>query len=272
MAIITIQRGTRSGGEALAKCLGDQLGYPVLGREVLQDAAAQLGVPAEDVGEKLEERPGRFGRTPLTTKLYVAAVRAALVEQARGGNLVYHGLAGGLLLRRLSGVLRVRLIAPLEYRVQALMDIHGMDEASAEAYIREVDDARAVWVKNIYGEDNTDSNLYDMVLNLGSFSIPEACEVVFAAASRPEFEMTPSRMEELRDFDIECQVRLALLDDLGTQTLDLDATCSDGVTEVTGEAPMLSTGEVGKRITEIATSVPGVKEVRLALEWFDPYP
>jgi hypothetical protein len=35
---------------------------------------------------------------------------------------------------------------------------------------------------------------------------------------------------------------------------------------------MLNTGEVGNRITEIAASVPGVKEVRLAVEWFDPYP
>jgi hypothetical protein len=147
-----------------------------------------------------------------------------------------------------------------------------MDEESAEAYIQEVDEARARWVKNVYGEDNTDSNLYDMVLNLGSFSVPEACEVLFTAASRPEFEMTPERIEKLKDFDLECQVRLALLEDLGTQTLDLDATVTDGVAEVTGEAPLYSTGDVAERITELARSVSGVKEVRLALEWFDPYP
>ncbi len=272
MSIITIQRGTRSGGEALANCLGDQLRYPVLGREVLQEAAAQLGVPAEDVGDKMEEKPGRFGRGPLITKLYVAAVRAALVENALGGSLIYHGLAGGLLLRRLPGVLRVRLIAPLEFRVQSLIESHGMDDESAEAYIREVDEARAVWVRNVYGEDNTDSNLYDMVLNLESFSVHEACQVVHAAASRPEFEMTPERLKQLEDFHLECQVRLALLEDLGTQTLDLDATVTDGLAVVTGEAPLLNTGEVSERIAELARGVPGIKEVRLAIEWFDPYP
>jgi cytidylate kinase len=272
MCIITIQRGTKSGGEALAKCLAEHLNYPALGREVLQDAAAQLGVPPEDVGEKMEERPGRFGRTPLVTKLYVAAVRAALAEHARDGKLVYHGLAGGFLLRSLPGVLRIRLVAPIEFRVQALMESHGMDEVSAEAYIRDVDDARILWVKNVYGQDILDSSRYDMVVNLGSFSVPEACEVVMVAASRPEFEMTPARMRELEDFRLACQVRLALLEDLGTQTLDLDATVSKGVAVVTGEAPMLNTGEVGGRITEIAGSVSGVKEVRLAIEWFDPYP
>jgi cytidylate kinase len=272
MCIITIQRGTRSGGEALANCLGHQLGFPVVGREVLQDAAAQLGVPAEDVGDKMEERPGRFGRRPLITKLYVAAVRAALVEHALGGNLIYHGLAGGLLLRRLPGVLRIRLIAPLEFRVQALIDSHGMDDESAEAYIQEVDEARAVWVRNVYGEENTDSNLYDMVLNLESFSVHEACQVVFAAASRPEFEMTEERKRQLEDFHLECQVRLALLEDLGTQTLDLDATVTNGLAVVTGEAPLLNTGEVSERIAEIVREVAGVNEVRLAIEWFDPYP
>ncbi len=272
MAIITIQRGTKSGGEALADCLEGQLRYPVLGAEVLEEAAAQLGVPPEDVGEKMEERPGRFGRKPLITKLYVAAVRAALIDHARAGKLIYHGLAGGLLLRRLPGVLRVRLIAPMEFRIGSLMDSHGMDQVSAEHYIQEVDEARAVWVKNLYGESILDSGLYDMVLNLENFSIQEACKVIHAAVSRPEFEMTPDRMKELEEFHVECQVRLALLEDLGTQTLDLDATFKDGVARITGEAPLLNTGEVGTRITELVSSVSGVKEVRLAIKWFDPYP
>ena len=64
MTVVTIQRGTKSGGQALAESLAEELGYPILGREVLQSAAAQLGVPPEDVGEKMEERPSRFGRRP----------------------------------------------------------------------------------------------------------------------------------------------------------------------------------------------------------------
>jgi hypothetical protein len=111
-----------------------------------------------------------------------------------------------------------------------------------------------------------------MILNLGSFSPAEACEVAVTAAKRPEFEMTPERLKEVEEFHTTCQVRLALLEDLGTQTLDLDATVSDGLAVVSGEAFLLNTGEVGQRITEIAASVPGVKEVRLAIKWFDPYP
>jgi cytidylate kinase len=272
MAILSICRGTKSGGEALARCLAERLGYPILGREVAQEAAAQLGVPVKDLQEKMEERPGVFGRTSLLTKVYMAAVRNALAEAAQDGNLVYHGVAGGLLLKDVPGVICVRLIAPLDLRVQALMSAEGMDQIQAEAYIRDVDDARARWVRVMYGEDISDPALYDLVVNLDTFSIPEVCEILCRTAAQPEFALTEERMADLDDFRVESRVRLALLEDLGTQTLELGAQVRRGVAVVTGRAPIMKTGDVGERIVEIVRSVDGVQEARLDIEWFDPYP
>jgi cytidylate kinase len=272
MAIISICRGTRSGGEALARSLAEEFGYPILGREVLQEAAAQLGVPADDLVEKMEDRPRFFDRHATLRKTYIAAVQATLAAAAAGGKLVYHGLAGGFLLKDVPGVLCVRLIAPLEMRVRTLKETHGMDEASAEAYIREVDDARARWVKGMYGVDILDPTNYDMILNLGTFSVPEASQIVAVAARRPEFTLTESRLGELEDFRVASQARLALMDDMGTQTLDLTVKARRGVVEIHGQAPILNTGEVGNRITEIVGTIEGVKEVVLKIEWFDPYP
>ena len=272
MAIISICRGTRSGGEALARCLAEQFGYPILGREVLQEAAAQLGVPADDLVEKMEDRPRFFDRSATLRKTYIAAVQATLAEAAAGGNLVYHGLAGGFLLKDVPGVICVRLIAPMEMRVQALREAHGMDEVSAVAYIQEVDDARARWVKGMYGVDILDPTNYDMVMNLGTFSIAEACKIITVAVNRPEFTVGEARLQQLEDFRVASQVRLGLLDDMGTQTLDLTARARRGVVEIHGQAPILNTGEVGNRITEIVRSIDGVKEVVLKIEWFDPYP
>lgn len=272
MAIISICRGTRSGGTALAEALAEKLGYRVLGREVVQDAAAQIGVPAEDLAEKFEGTPNLFSRHAALRRTYLAAVQAALAEQIGGGDLIYHGLAGGFLLKDLPGVLCARLIAPLEMRVRALTEGYGMDPADAEAYIREVDDDRARWVRTMYGAEIMDPVHYDLVLNLGTFSVGEACEIVSKAIQGPEFEKTPELMERLEDFRVASQVRLALLDDMGTQSLELQAKAKRGVVEIMGQAPLENTGEVGNRITEIAKSVTGVREVVLRIEWFDPYP
>ncbi len=176
------------------------------------------------------------------------------------------------MLRSLPGVLKVRLIAPLEMRVQALQEAHGLDPLSAEKYIREVDGARARWVKGMYGVEILDPANYDLVLNLGTFSITEACTIVGTAVGQPEFQRTEARQQELVDFRVASQVRLALADDMGTQTLELEAYARKGVVEVHGQAPILKTGEVGNRITEIVRSIEGVEDVVLKIEWFDPYP
>lgn len=275
MAVISICRGTKSGGDALAACMAGELDLPTLGLEVIEQAAEQLGVSAGDLDEKLEDRPGLFDRSASLRRLYLGAIRAELaraVVEARG-NLIYHGLAGGLLLKEIPGIFCVRLIAPLELRVQALREMEDMDVDEAEAFILEVDEARAQWVKTMYGEDIMDPSLYDLIVNLGTFSVPEACQIVTRAVGRPEFAVTERRLARMEDFRIAADAGLALMDDMGTQTLNLDTRAVDGVVTVTGEAPMYSrTGDVGKRITEIVTSVSGVKDVVLDLEWFDPYP
>ncbi len=272
MAIISICRGTKSGGDALARCLATRLGWPMLGREALQEAAAQIGVPSRDLELKMEEKPGVFGRANLMTRLYVAALRSAIAEAATSGNLIYHGLAGGRLLTGVSGVVCVRLIAPLEHRIRALMESEGMERGAAEAYIRDVDDARARWVRLIHGVDIADPSLYDLVVSLETFSIPDVCELLVRLVEQPELAITPERLADLWDFRIQSQVNLALLEDLGTQSLNLEARVRRGIVEVTGQAPMTRTGDVGDRIAEIVSAVPGADELHLKLEWFDPYP
>jgi cytidylate kinase len=272
MAVISICRGTKAGGDALAECLGKRLQHPTLGREVVQQAAVKMGVPPEDLEEVMEDPPGLLSRGSVLRKTYIGAVRAALADAISEGSLVYHGLAGGRLLEGVPGVLRVRLFAPIAMRVSALRESHDMSETDAKEYIREVDDARVRWVKTLYGEDPRDPRLYDLVLNLGTFSIPEACEIVVEAARDSEFEMTEERLKDLQDFRLGCRVQLALLEDIGTQSLDLEAKSRRGVVELSGTVPLLASGEIEKRVVEIARSVTGVKEVRFEVEWFDPYP
>ena len=131
MAIIAISRGTKSGGQALAECLAEELGYPLLGREVAQEAAAGLGVSPDELRARWEVAPKLWERFSSARRLYLAAVQASLAEHAIEGNLVYHGLAGQLLLRNAPTVLRVRLIASMETRIRALMSGTDMTRSAS---------------------------------------------------------------------------------------------------------------------------------------------
>ena len=212
MAIITISRGSLSGGRAVAECLAEQLGSRCLAREILRRAAGKLGASEEVVQAKFETTPGLWARVSRERERYVLAVQTALVEACLEGNLVYHGLAGQFLLRGLPGVLRVRLISPLEKRVRALQETQRrMTTKAAEDFIRNVDQDRRRWVKVTYGADVEDPSLYDLTVNLRSLSVDSACAAIAEATEQPEYAVTEGVRAELASFAADCHGRLDAL-------------------------------------------------------------
>ncbi|HEX9887657.1 MAG TPA: cytidylate kinase-like family protein [Longimicrobiales bacterium] len=211
MPIITISRGSLSGGRALAECLADRLGYPCVAAEIVRGAAAKLGVSMEDVQGKFETSPGLWARLVRDREKYVLAVRTALLEGCAEGSLVYHGLAGQFLLRDLRGVLRIRLIAPLDVRLRTLTDHHRMGREAAEEFIRDVDNERRRWVRVMYGEDVESPALYDLTVNLRTLSLDTACEVIAEAAGQPQYEITAEARAAMEALRVACHERLDAL-------------------------------------------------------------
>ena len=210
MAIITISRGSLSGGRALAECLSSRLGYPNVGREVIQEAAEAMGASEEAFRGKYETTPGLWGRLTHAREKYVLAMQTSLAEWCTRGDLVYHGLSGQHLLKGLPGILRVRLIAPLEMRVKALLEAHPhMSVSQAEDFIRNVDQDRSRWVKVMHGADVSDASVYDLIINLQTHTIESACETIATAAAQPRFQITDEIEAEIFAFAAECRDRLS---------------------------------------------------------------
>ncbi|MGD8697780.1 MAG: cytidylate kinase-like family protein [Gemmatimonadales bacterium] len=209
MPIITISRGTLSGGRKTAECLAGMLGYPSLGREILQEAARKVGVPVEDLTGKLEAPPSLFARLTQERKNYLLAVQTVLAEHCTTGDLIYHGLSGQFLLKDLPGVLKVRLVAPLEMRVQALTSAHhGMTSKAAEDFIRNVDEERRRWVRMMYGAEVEDTSHYDITVNLAWISIETACVIIAEAANQPQYAVTKDVKKRLEEFATVCREQL----------------------------------------------------------------
>ena len=142
MSIITISRGSLSGGQALAEQVAERLGYRCISREVLVEAAAKYGVPEPQLSQVLEKMPGFWERLTKSRHLYLIFIQAVMCELAHEGKLVYHGQAGHQLLKGISHIMKVRLIAPLEYRITAAMEQEGLSRAGAMRYIQQVDEER----------------------------------------------------------------------------------------------------------------------------------
>jgi hypothetical protein len=178
--------------------------------------------------------PSLWERLTGHREAYITYFRAALSAKAQEGDLVYHGHVGHLLLPGVSHVLRVRVVAPLEYRLQTVLREQQCTWSEARAHIERMDRERARWVRFLFGVDWEDPHLYNVILHLDRMTLASACETVCRLVSRPEFQPTATSRQALQDFGLASHVEAVLLQDPRTQNGRLQVLATEGNLLITG--------------------------------------
>lgn len=260
MSVITISRGTFSGGKMLAECLAERLGYRVIDRDVIVERAAARGVSQEELRAALEKPPTLLERFQHRKYLYLVLMQAALAEEVRTGKAIYHGLAGHLLLKGGTPVLRVRIIAPLEFRLRMCQARLKLGRAEALAYIEKMDQDRRRWTQYLYGVDWGDPALYDVVINLEHVDIPQACRALATLIRDRCFAFTPECQAKMNDLAVASRVRAALALSPATSNLEVEVESHGGAVLLRGKLGDLRQIE---EIEKIVLGVPDVKGLNL---------
>lgn len=100
---------------------------------------------------------------------------------AKSGNVILVGRGAAVITAGLAHVLRVRLIAPFEFRVRNFARSHGIPEEEAMRKVRANDGARRRYVRTYLNSDITDPLQYDLVINTGSNSFERVARIICAA-------------------------------------------------------------------------------------------
>ena len=273
MPIITISRGTLSGGEALANRLSQKSGFPVLGLEVIKDTATHYGISESAISQQLKQGPSVIERlVGDKRRTYVIALQSALAERALKGSFIYHGLAGHFLFPGVPNILKVRLVAPLAQRIKSVVERKRFKAEEAVKYIENVDEKRKQWTRFLYDVDWTDPMLYDIVINLDQIALDTACGMILFALDQPEFKDTPEKAKAIQNLALSSQVKAKLALDQRTRGMELEVEAKDGKVLVKGQlfttVSPLATGMQRTKdyIREIATGIPGVKEITIDLK------
>jgi cytidylate kinase len=260
MSIIAVSRGTFSGGHALAECVAERLGYRILSRDELIEAATRYGISSRELAFAMDEPPSLWERfTGAKRTIYLYSVRAALCERAREDKLVYHGHMGHLLLPGISHVIGVRVIADMEYRIAAAMEQRNITRDEAIASIKKVDRERAAWAQFLHGVQWDDPSLYDAVIKLGRMGPHSACEIVVGMAKLREYQPTQESVKAMDDLALSSQVSAKLATDPRTVVTDLNVSADSGRVMITGVTYWQTAVEA---IPLVAREVEGVREVR----------
>ena len=196
-------------------------------------------------------------------RAYLILMRRAFLELIGEGDLVYHGFASHFLVADQPGCLRVRVNAPLSYRLRQGLRQGGVNsEEEAREQIRRVDEERVRWARFMYGRDIRDPTLYDICFCLRDLSVEFVAALLSAAARRPELQLTPEQRRLRRASALAAAVEARLVLDPATAELQIAARAEAGAETgaIQLKGPHLK-AEVLARVEQIAMRVDGVRSV-----------
>lgn len=263
MSIITISHASYSGGAEIAEKVAATLNYRCADREVLIEASRRYGIPEAKYEEILATEGHWWERWLESLRLYRITLQAAMCEVAQGGSVVYYGRAGQELFPGVTHVLKVLIVAPIEYRMQEVKARKGLEGESARHFLKELDRVRSRRLRALFNADWLDPVGYDLVLNSSRIGTESAARVITELVRGREFQPTAESEKAFQNLTTTSRVQAALITSPKTRNIILNVRSDSGQVTVSG---ILADPDLEKEIVRIAKGVAGVAEVITDIE------
>lgn len=260
MPLIAMTREMGSLGKDVAAQLSERLGKRVVHHEIIDQLANKMRLRKSHVIRFLEGKAGIWER--LTTdqtslSIYTADETFQLAES--GQVAVIRGWGAAHLLRPIPHVICVRVCAPLELRTRRMMERLKTDDRDlVESEIRLNEEAHGAITRRHFGINWQDSENYDLVLNTERLAIDECVEEIMNLLDDRAFQETPASIQMFGNLALQTHVRAALRQNPRTAKMVITIEADEGRVTLSG---ILESGLEAKDAVEVASTVPGVKDV-----------
>jgi cytidylate kinase len=181
--VIAVSRELGAGGTDIAKLVAQELDFAYYDRELIDEVAEQLESDREHV-ERQETGPhdavsdillSFMDRRHVPDTVYLRSLVRVLHRVAQEGRVVIVGRGAGCVL---SGALRVRIVAPVDVRVERIARLRQLDEKEARHAVRESDQAQTRFLRAFFGCGANDVYTHDLIINTTSMSIEHGAELI----------------------------------------------------------------------------------------------
>jgi cytidylate kinase len=180
-------------------------------RKILEDVAAQ-GSQWGEFGKEFDEHyPNVWERFDRSYTGFVILSQSIILNYALKDNVIIVGRGGNFLLRDVPFALSVRIIAPLEQRLEAIMKRENLSKSAAELLVKKVDKDMMRSVQLIYGQNIDDPSAYDLFFDVGVLPINDMMAAIRAALLVKDSLKTEDAVEALRMKALARKVRAGIV-------------------------------------------------------------
>lgn len=263
MAILTISREYGSGGREIGRRVAERLGYQYVDKERLFQDLEKAGEQWVRVARELDEVcPTLWERYDWEYRGYVAQVESLILAYAACDKVVIIGRGSPFLLQAIPFCLRVRLVAPLEVRIERIMVRESLNQEAAARLIAQVDGDRACFIKANYGVDWAEDRWYDMTLSTSSLTYDRVFDILAAALADKDRFATPEAKATLADMALAYRLKARVATEPRVFVPTLEVSLEEGTIVVSG---IIHNPKEVHIIQEMAREVCGDRPVRLDL-------
>jgi len=225
--------GRQTHGKELSEKLAASLGYQCISREEITNQATEYGIPVGKLETAILKRQLISEELAIETERFKAFITAAICERARSGGVVYHGRIGHMVLQGINHVLKVRVCANENDRIQMVMQRMNLTQKLAKDYIQQVDEDRCRYAHFFYNVNCNDPSIFDVVVNLSHLPVDASITSLAALAQLPEFQPTPDSILKADDLLLQARCRIVLGEDDRTKDIKVKINSANGNVSIT---------------------------------------
>ncbi|MGD8353971.1 MAG: cytidylate kinase family protein [Pseudomonadota bacterium] len=265
MAILTIGRESGAGGEEIAMKVAEKLGYEFVARQAIFDEIREVGGQWAKWGEEMDDhKPSMWEKFDQSFAGFVALKESIMFQHATKNNVVLMGRGGNWMLSGVPYALRVRIMAPMDKRVENIVRKDAIDKQSARKMLAEADEERSAYLKAIYHKDWSKAKYYDVVFDTGKLSEDEVVDMIIIELKARDAKFTPEAEEKLAQTALASKVKARIITGLDSfiPTLDVVHNGNEIVLEGT-----IHKAKEKKKILEIAEKTACLTPIRNKLHY-----
>ncbi|MDV6030111.1 MAG: cytidylate kinase-like family protein [Phycisphaera sp. RhM] len=182
---LALSRETGACGSEIARRVAERMKWDLLDQEIVEYMHQHYGTPRCLIS-RVDERhenwlssiiTSRIGGLGFSESTFTHRVTKLLLLAASHGKVVIVGRGARFVLPRDRG-LSVRIVAPIDFRVDQVMRQRGLAEREAHRFVVETDHNRDVYIKEHFHQKASDPHLYDLIVNVGDFSLDDAVDTI----------------------------------------------------------------------------------------------
>ena len=194
--VITISRQYGCYATTISKILAAKISlnspipWDFITKEIIEDSAKKLDVEEEHIAHIFGADEKKFLGdliVSFSNKKYkrdaviIRTIRSIVRKYAEQGNCVIVGRAGCIIAEDIEKSLHVRIVAPLEFRINSVKNRMGISEKEAVKNVEETDKKRTLFMKFFKG-NKPDDEIFDLMLNREKLSNDEIVETIYRLA------------------------------------------------------------------------------------------